>query len=100
MHTLYLHLPLPHKFPTVNGDDANTVASPKPIKNHLDPGSLLVTAKIATTSMKEKLCEEVRKYPVLNKSLKDFKEKNKKEMGWAAVSQATGCKDGTLVSLL
>ena len=53
------------------------------------------------TSFQESLAEAVRKYPVLyDKSLRDFKDRNKKNLAWNDVALALNLKDGRQFSSL
>jgi len=49
----------------------------------------------------EKLAEAVREFPVLyDKSLKDFKDRNKKELAWNDVAKMVGFASGNLQKVL
>ena len=51
--------------------------------------------------MDEKLAEAVRSFPVLyNKSIKDFKDRNKKDLAWSDVAKIVGFGSGKQVNLI
>ena len=46
-------------------------------------------------SMDEKVAEAVRRFPILyNKSLKDFRDRNKKKNAWEEVARQAGLSTG------
>ena len=57
--------------------------------------SRLSRENMASNSMDEKVAEAVRRFPILyNKSLKDFRDRNKKKNAWAEVARQAGLSTG------
>ena len=56
---------------------------------------------MAPNSMDQKVAEAVRRFPILyNKSLKDFKDRNKKKNAWAEVARQAGLSTGIYSELI
>ena len=52
----------------------------------------------SSVSFDERLSDSVRKYPILyDKSLKDFKDKHKKNNAWSKVAKELGVSSGKLI---
>ena len=57
--------------------------------------SRLSRENMASNSMDEKVAEAVRRFPILyNKSLKDFRDRNKKKNAWEEVARQAGLSTG------
>ena len=57
--------------------------------------SRLSRENMVSNSMDEKVAEAVRRFPILyNKSLKDFRDRNKKKNAWAEVARQAGLSTG------